>query len=293
MVAHSKPLAASMNAKILGSGPTTVVLAHGFGGNQSVWDKIVPPLVQSNYQVLLFDWAFSGSVEAVHSLHDPVRHASYDGFASDLVKLLEEMMVKSVALVGHSMSGMIGCLASIKRPDLFQRLVLLCASPRYVNTDDFQGGFEDSDVENLISSIESDYAAWATGFSGLVVDPNHPASADKFCKCLLQMRPEVALPLAKTVFYSDHREILRDVPVPCHIVHATKDIVVPNSVALYMQAQIGAGKSTLEMMEIEGHFPQMTAPGQLIAVLRRLLAGASDSAAVGHIGVGARCAVEL
>ncbi|KAK4760714.1 hypothetical protein SAY87_005607 [Trapa incisa] len=293
MVAHTEPLGASMNAKILGSGPTTVVLAHGFGGDQSVWDKIVPSLVQSNCQVLVFDWAFSGATEAVPSPYDPARHASYDGFASDLVSLLEEMMVKSVVFVGHSMSGMIGCLASIKRPQLFQRLVLLCASPRYVNTDDFQGGFEDSDVEKLISSMESDYAAWATGFSGLVVDPNHPASADKFCKCLLLMRPEVAIPLAKTVFYSDHRDILGDVTVPCQIVHATNDIVVPNSVALYMQTHIGAGKSTLEMMEIDGHFPQMTAPGQLIAVLRSLLPGASGGLAVGHIGAGARCAVEL
>lgn len=118
-----------MNAKILGSGAATVVLAHGFGTDQSVWDKIVPSLVQSNYQVLIFDWAFSGAVE-VPGLYNPARHASYDGFASDLVSLLEEMMVKSVVYVGHSMSGMIGCLASIKRPELFQRLILLCASPR-------------------------------------------------------------------------------------------------------------------------------------------------------------------
>lgn len=160
-----------------------------------------------------------------------------------------------------------------------------------MNTDDYEGGFESSDVEQLISGIESDYTAWTSAFPSLVVDPNHPASVDKFRKCLLRMRPEIALHLAKTVFYSDQRDVLGDVPVPCHIVHATKDIVVPNSVALYMQRRIGAGISTLEMMGVDGHFPQMTAPGQLIGVLAGLL-GAS-TVAVGPIGTGTRCAVEL
>jgi pimeloyl-ACP methyl ester carboxylesterase len=32
--------------------------------------------------------------------------------------------------VGHSMAGMVGCIASITRPDLFTHLVLVGASPR-------------------------------------------------------------------------------------------------------------------------------------------------------------------
>ncbi|OWM66006.1 hypothetical protein CDL15_Pgr015432 [Punica granatum] len=281
-----------MNVKVLGSGPNTVVLAHGFGTDQSVWDKIVPFLIQStNHQVLLFDWAFSGTVEDP-DLYDPARHASYDGFATDLVALLDEMKVKSVVFVGHSMSGMIGCLASIKRPELFQKLVLLCASPRYVNTDDYEGGFDASDVEQIISSIESDYTAWALAFPSLNADPNNPASVDKLQKCLLRMRPEVALPLAKTVFYSDYRDILGKVSVPCHIMNTTKDIVVPNSVALYMQRQIGAGKSTMDMIEIDGHFPQMTAPVQFIGMLGSLL-GISTTAMAGTMAPGTRCALAL
>lgn len=118
-----------MNTKILGSGCDTVVLAHGFGADQSVWDELIPLLVESNYRVLVFDWAFSGVIEDP-GLYDPARHTSYEGFASDLMTLLDEMAVKSVIYIGHSMSGMIGCVASIERPELFQRLVLLCASPR-------------------------------------------------------------------------------------------------------------------------------------------------------------------
>lgn len=122
----------AMNAKTTGSGSETVVLAHGFGGDQSVWDKIVPYLAR-HYQVLVFDWAFSGAAvkDDGVTLFDPVKYSSYEAFADDLIGLLDELNLKSVVFVGHSMSGMIGCIASVKRPGLFTRLVLVGASPRY------------------------------------------------------------------------------------------------------------------------------------------------------------------
>lgn len=129
MVAKQKTLATSMSAKLVGSGPETVILAHGFGGDQTMWDEVVPFLVQLKYQVLVFDWAFAGAVDE-SGLYDPVKHGSYDGFVTDLVGLLDEMKVSSSVFVGHSMAGMIGCLASMKRPELFQKLILVAASPR-------------------------------------------------------------------------------------------------------------------------------------------------------------------
>lgn len=156
-------------------------------------------------------------------------------------------------------------------------------SCRYANTDDYEGGFEASGVNLMISSMESDYAAWASGFPALIMDPKHPALIDKIRKSYQSMRPEVALPLAKTVFHSDYRHILENVSVPCHILHSRNDGASPSSVAIYMQGQIR--KSTVDIMEIDGHFPQLTAAGQLVAVLRSLLGAASDMA-VGPTGSG-------
>lgn len=130
MVLLDKSLATAMNAKIVGSGSEVIVLAHGFGADQSVWDKILPYLAQ-HYRVLVFDWTFSGAVED-QSLFDPLKHSSYDAFANDLIALLDEMNLQSLIFVGHSMSGMIGCIASLKKPKLFNKLILLAASPRYL-----------------------------------------------------------------------------------------------------------------------------------------------------------------
>ncbi|XP_009336865.3 probable strigolactone esterase DAD2 [Pyrus x bretschneideri] len=269
-----KTLSTAMNAKIVGSGGEAVVLAYGYGGDQSVWDKILPYLSQ-HYRVLVFDWPFSGAVNNKDGdnlkLFDPAgKYSSYDAFALDLIALLDEFNLKSTVFVGHSMSGMIGCIASVKRPDLFKSLILIGASPRYINTDDYEGGFEMSDITEIISAIESNYHNWAANFATLAVDTNDPPSVEKFAKCLQRMRPKVALALAKTVFYSDHRDVIDKVSTPCTIVGTSNDIAAPKSVAFYMQKKMKEN-SNVEIMNTNGHFPHLTAHLELLDVLGKVL----------------------
>lgn len=268
MVMLEKSLQASMNARIIGSGGETMVLAHGFGLDQSVWDKILPYLTQ-HYQVVVFDWLFSGAVKDPN-IFDPLKYSSYDAFANDLIALMDELDLKSSVFVGHSMSGMIGCIASIKRPELFNRLILVGASPRYINIDEYEGGFEAAAIDNLLSDVECNYQNWTSSFPTLVVDNNDPLSVEKISKCLKSMKHEFALPLAKTVFRSDERDILDKVTTPCTIIQTTSDFVVPDSVAYYMQKKI-KGKSTVEFVKADGHFPQLTAHLEFLDVLGRVL----------------------
>ncbi|MBA0806730.1 hypothetical protein Gohar_022588 [Gossypium harknessii] len=239
-------LKAAMNARVIGSGSETMILAHGFGGDQSLWDKILPYLTK-HYHVLLFDWLCSGTVKDPN-LYDPLKYASFDAFADDLIALMDELHLTSSVLVGHSMSGMIGCIASIKKPQLFSRLIFVGSSP----------------------SIESDYGNWTSSFAKLLVDNNDPLSIEHYFKCLKSMNPEFVLPLAKAIFRSDERETLEKVTTPCTIVQVKNDLVVPNSVAYYMQKKI-KGETTVEFVNADRHYPQLTAPLELIHVLSRVL----------------------
>ncbi|MBA0564463.1 hypothetical protein Golax_006967 [Gossypium laxum] len=261
-------LQAAMNARIIGSGSETMVLAHGFGGDQSLWDKILPYLTK-HYQVLLFDWLFSGAVK-YPNLYDPLRYSSFDAFADDLIALMDELHLTSSVFVGHSMSGMIGCIASIKRPQLFSRLILIGASPRYINTDDYEGGLEGATIDNMITSIESGYENWTLSFVKLLVDNNDPLSVEHYLRCLKSMNPEFVVPLAKIVFCSDERETLEKVTTPCTIIQTTNDLVVPESVAHYMQKKI-KGETTVEIVKADRHLPQLTAHLELVHVLGRVL----------------------
>ncbi|KAL8492789.1 hypothetical protein ACS0TY_024108 [Phlomoides rotata] len=257
-----------MNAKIVGSGKETIVLGHGYGGDQSIWDKVLP-LLASRYRLLLFDWCFSGAVKDP-SLYDPLRYTSYDAFVEDLICVVEEMKLKSTVFIGHSMSGMIGCIASLKRPDLFTSLVLVGASPRLLNIEGYEGGFEMEQIEQLFNSIESNYDQWASTFASMVIDASDPLSVDKFANCLKKMGSQVALPMAKTVFLADYRDILDKIEVPCHIIQTRNDVVVPIFVAKYMQGKI-KGETKVEIIETNGHFPQLTAHLKFVEAINRIL----------------------
>ena len=55
-----------------------------------------------------------------------------DAYVSDLLEIVDSLSIKRCFFVGHSVSGMIGLLSSIARPHLFERIVMLASSPRYL-----------------------------------------------------------------------------------------------------------------------------------------------------------------
>lgn len=141
---------------------------------------------------------------------------------------------------------------------------------RYLNEKNYEGGFSKDEVDNILSNIESNFETWAINFATLAVGVNNPNSIEKFSKNLQSMRPEVALSVARSVFLGDHRDVLEKVELPCTIIQCINDIVVPNSVANFMQSKI-KGKTSIEIIETDGHFPQLTAHEMLIKVLQSVI----------------------
>lgn len=117
------------NVKILGSGSQVIVLGHGFGTDQSVWKHLVPHLVDQ-YKVVLYDNMGAGTTNPDY--FDFERYSTLEGYAYDLLAILEEFKIESCIFVGHSVSAVVGAIASIIRPDLFSKLVMISASPRYI-----------------------------------------------------------------------------------------------------------------------------------------------------------------
>ncbi|CAN1854602.1 Probable esterase KAI2 [Linum perenne] len=118
------------NVKVLGSGDQIIVLAHGFGTDQSVWKHLVPHLVD-DFKVIVYDNMGAGTTNP--DFFDFGRYSGLEGYASDLLAILEDLQVESCIFVGHSVSAMIGVIASINRPQLFLKLILLAGSPRLVS----------------------------------------------------------------------------------------------------------------------------------------------------------------
>ncbi|GMH25204.1 hypothetical protein Nepgr_027047 [Nepenthes gracilis] len=238
------------SVRVLGTGEQTIVLAHGFGTDQSVWKHLVPHLVDS-YRVVLYDNMGAGTTNPEY--FDFQRYSTLEGYSYDLLAILEELQIDSCIFVGHSVSAVIGAIASISRPDLFSKLILISASPRYLNDVDYYGGFEQEDLDQLFEAMQSNYKAWCSGFAPLAVGGDMDSVAvQEFSRTLFNMRPDIALSVAQTIFQSDLRHILCHVTVPCHIIQSMKDLAVPVVVAEYLQQNLG-GDSIVEVMSTDGH----------------------------------------
>jgi pimeloyl-ACP methyl ester carboxylesterase len=101
-----------------GSGPA-LVFVHGFGGSTDAWKKLTP-LLAPQYTVYALDLPGFG-------LSDKPADASYSMPAqADIVcALINALKLERVALIGHSMGGVIVADAARKLPEKINRLVLI------------------------------------------------------------------------------------------------------------------------------------------------------------------------
>ena len=93
-------------------GGRPIVFAHGFGCDQGMW-RFVAPDFEVDHRVVLFDQVGSGNSDL--SAYDADKYGSLRGYAADLVEICRELELTDVVFVGHSVSAMIGVLASSRR----------------------------------------------------------------------------------------------------------------------------------------------------------------------------------
>lgn len=139
-----------------------------------------------------------------------------------------------------------------------------------MNSEEYEGGFERVDVDSILSSIESNFHAWADSFVVLAVGHGDAAAVEQLRASFKRMRPDIALALGKTIFLGDMRHVLDKVEVPSTIVQVSDDFAVPVSVGRYIQSKM-KGKASLEIIKSDGHFPQLVAAQQLLEILDRVL----------------------
>lgn len=258
-----------------GSGSDTLLFAHGFGCDQKLW-RLVAPAFEATHRVALFDYVGSGGSDL--SAYDERRYSSLEGYADDVVEVIEALGSPRVVFVGHSVSSMIGALAAARRPDLFRRLVMVCPSPSYLNEPpDYHGGFERADIEGLLSLMEKNPLGWA-GFLAPVVmkNPERPELEGELRASFCAMDPRVARQFAAATFWSDNRADLARVSTPALVLQCTDDAIAPMEVGRFVQSRLQRG--SLRVMRATGHCPHVSHPEETIEAIRDYLAGPAEGA---------------
>lgn len=254
---------------IIGSDGPVLLYAHGFGCNQRMWDGITPAFTATHRQVL-FDYVGCGQSDP--AAFNAERYASLHGYAQDLIEVCDALALqRGVTFIGHSVSGSIGMLASIARPELFDRLILIGPSPCFLNQPGYTGGFEREDLDGLLSLMEQNHMGWSDHLAPVVAGESGGAPvartlSDSFCST----DPVMARCFAKTTFFSDNRDDLPKVPCPSLILQHRQDALAPLSVGDYLHKHLK--NSTLKVLDVKGHSAHMSNPHLVIDAIRTYLA---------------------
>lgn len=257
------------NVKIYGKGTQPLLFAHGFGCDQNMW-RFITPGFENDYKIIVFDYVGSGKSDM--NAYSVERYADLQGYVQDVLEICAALSLENIFFVGHSVSSMVGLLASIKAPELFKKMVLICPSPCYINdsSDDYIGGFERSDIEDLLDLMGKNYIGWASFLAPIIMqNQDHPELIQELEASFCSTNAVVANCFARATFYSDNRRDLLKVRTPSLILQCTDDAIAPVEVGYYLQRYLYEG--TLKLMEATGHCPQMSHPQETINLIKDYL----------------------
>ena len=256
------------NVRVSGpEGAPPMLFAHGFGCDQNMW-RFVAPAFETDHRVVLFDHVGSGRSDP--SAYHRAKYGSLQGYAQDVIEICDVLGLERTIFVGHSVSAMIGVLAAVARPELFDRLVLVGPSPRYIDDEGYVGGFTREDIEGLLESLDSNYLGWSSAMAPVIMgNPERPELGAELANSFCRTDPQIASHFARVTFLSDNRADLSKVETPALILQCAQDAIAPDAVGQYVRDRMRG--STLVRMRATGHCPNLSAPEETIAAIRAFL----------------------
>ncbi|MBD2079785.1 alpha/beta fold hydrolase [Leptolyngbya sp. FACHB-17] len=254
---------------IHGQGDQPMLFAHGFGCDQNMW-RFVTPDLENAHKLVLFDYVGSGKSDL--NAYNIERYSNLNGYVEDVLEICEALNLTDVIFVGHSVSSIIGILASIQAPQYFSRLILVCPSPCYINDlPDYLGGFDRSDIEGLLDLMEKNYIGWANFLAPMIMqNKERPELINELETSFCSTDPVIAHRFAEVTFFSDNRRDLLKVSIPSLILQCSEDAIAPIEVGQYVHRYLH--RSELRIMQATGHCPHMSHPQESLDLIKDYLA---------------------
>ena len=257
------------NVNVVGSldAPATMVFAHGFGCDQSMWGALAPAF-GDRYRVVLFDLVGSGGSDL--TAYDLKKYDTLQGHADDVIEVVREFAQGPVVFVGHSVSSMIGLRADLSANGGFAAQIMVGPSPCYVDDGDYIGGFSEAQIHELLELLDSNHMGWSRTMAPVIMgNPDRPELSEELANSFCRTDPEIARRFARTTFLSDNRADLDGVPARCLVLQCSEDVIAPRCVGEYVHRSLP--DSEFVLMRATGHCPNLSAPEETIAAIRAFL----------------------
>ena len=230
----------------LGDGPT-VVLVHGWGLHGGVWRDLAARLARS-FRVLVPDLPGHGRSRGVHT------GASLSGLAGDLSQRLTEPAV----WIGWSLGAFVALAAARNRPQAVSRLVLVGATPKFVQAPDWPCAMPPAALAQFARDLESDYRGTLARFLSLQMGADETAQATvRELRTMLMEHGEPDPAALRSglqwLANTDLRADLSAIAAPTLVLHGSHDRLVPPAAAKFLAERLPAARLTL--IPSAGHAP--------------------------------------
>jgi 3-oxoadipate enol-lactonase len=250
------------NFTVLGGGPTVLML-HGIGGGHLSFAPQVETLASTGYRAIAWDMPGYG-----HSA--PIEPYTFKGLAESCVRLIETLKCDSVALVGHSMGGMVAQEVIARRPDLVNKLVLCGTSAAFGKPD---GEWQRQFIAQRTAPLDAGQtmAQLAEVLVPQMIGPGSlPDGVKLAAHCMSLVSPATYRRALEALVTFDRRANLANIDVPALLVAGEHDRNAPPAVMKKMAEAIP--RSTYIEMKGIGHLQNLEAPDEFDALLLNFLA---------------------
>jgi sigma-B regulation protein RsbQ len=227
--------------------------------------RYVAPAFEEAYKTVLFDHVGAGGSDL--TAYNSAKYSSLGGYADDVVEIGNELGLKNAIFVGHSVSAMIGLLASLKAPGMFRSLVMVGPSPRYIDDENYVGGFTEQQIGELLEFLADNHLGWSRAMAPVIMgNADRPELGQELVNSFCRTDPDIATEFARVTFNSDNRADLGNVTIPTLILQCSEDVIAPIAVGEYMRKQMPNSK--LVILKATGHCPNLSAPDEVISAMR-------------------------
>jgi len=112
-----------LNYRVIGNGPRTVVMIHGWMASGAIFDDLLEALDHGGLRILVPDLRGAGDSQPSNSGY------SLAQYGNDVLAIADAENAASFTLIGHSMGGQIAQWIATEVPDRVRGLLTICAVP--------------------------------------------------------------------------------------------------------------------------------------------------------------------
>lgn len=201
-----------------------VLFLSGWALSSEMWGYQMLDLVDNGLRCVAYDRRGHGRSS------DPGRGYDYDTLADDLAAVLEQLDLREVTLVGHSMSGgeIARYLARHGDRRIARAVFLAPTTPMILRAPDNPDGLDPHLIDHVRAAIRADYPRWLDDNTPpFFVDETPPATREWVRSLMFQCSMKAAIDCNRAMAEADFRDELRRIRVPTLIVHGDRDASAP------------------------------------------------------------------